>query len=488
MIENLVDFSSKNQFIPLAILIMLFVRAGYGFITYWLIPIPMSRIARGMDKLPALEGSLKLNNRSKLFTRVILSGGLSLSLFAGTASAQQALTWDEVKAKFEVSNPALRADQLNVEEMKAEEITAFLRPNPQFTAATDGTQLVRHDGVWQPLAGTQYQGSFSYLHERDHKRELRQESAREGTQITASEHEDLERSLLFNLHSMFVQTLEAKAVLDLAKADIEYYDKIINISRTRFKAGDLAQIDLDRIELLRVQYESEIETATVNLRTAKFELLQLLNDRTPVDKFDVTGKFDWSDNLQPLDDYHQIALDNRPDLRAAMETIKQSETNHKLAEANGSTDPTFSAWYTYNPSFNNPNDQQTLGLSVSVPLRFFDKNQGEKKRTLLDIDRSKNSADAAKAQVFDDVDSTYEQLRSNIALLKPYKEKYRDQATRVRDTVTFAYQHGGASLMDFLNAQSDYRVVQLAYVQLVGSYLAFSGQLNLVVGREVIHD
>jgi cobalt-zinc-cadmium efflux system outer membrane protein len=411
---------------------------------------------------------------------------LGIAFVSSFASAQQALTWKQVKAKFEAANPALRADEISVEEMKAEEITAYLRPNPQFTFSTDGTQLARHNGIWQPLTGTQYQPNFSYLHEREHKRELRLESAKEGTQIAGSQHEDLERNLLFNLRSMFVQTLEAKAVLDLARADLDYYDKIIDISRARFKVGAIAQIDLDRIELLRVQYEAEIETATVNLRTAKFELMQLINDRTPVDKFDVAGTFDWTEALQPLEDYHQIALDNRPDLRAAIETIQQSDTNHKLAVSNGSTDPTFGAWYTYNPSFNNPNDQQTLGLNVSIPLRIFDRNQGEKKRTLLDIDRSRSAADAAKAQVFDDVDSTYEQLRSNIALLKPYKEKYRDQATRVRDTVTFSYEHGAASLMDFLNAQSDYRVVQLAYVQLVGSYLTFAGQLNLVVGHEVM--
>jgi cobalt-zinc-cadmium efflux system outer membrane protein len=419
-------------------------------------------------------------------TQSIGSCVLGIAFLVSSARAQQALTWEQVKVKFEAANPALRADEINVEEMKAAEITAFLRPNPQFTFSTDGTQLVRHNGVWQPLTGTQYQPNFSYLHEREHKRELRLESAKEGTRIAGSQHEDLERNLLFSLRSMFVQTLEAKAVLDLAKADLDYYDKIIDISRARYKIGDIAQIDLDRIELLRVQYEAEIETATVNLRTAKFELMQLLNERTPVDTFDVAGTFNWSDALQPLEDYHQIALDNRPDLRAAIEAIQQSDTNHKLAVSNGSTDPTFGAWYTYNGSFNNPNSNQTLGLNVSIPLRIFDRNQGEKKRTLLDIDRSRSAADAAKAQVFDDVDSTYEQLRSNIALLKPYKEKYRDQATRVRDTVTFSYEHGAASLMDFLNAQSDYRIVQLAYVQLVGSYLTFAGQLNLVVGHEVI--
>jgi cobalt-zinc-cadmium efflux system outer membrane protein len=416
-----------------------------------------------------------------------------LSLLAAAAFAMlppalysQSLTWDQVKAKFEAANPALRADALSVDEMKATETTAFLRPNPQFTAATDGTQIASHRGVWQPLAGTQAQGTLSYLHERNHKRELRLESAQEGTQITADQHADLERNLLFDLRSQFVQTLQAKAVLDLAQADLAYYDKIIAISRDRFKAGDIAQIDLDRIELLRVQYEVELQTALVNLRTAKIQLLQLLNDRTPVEQFDVTGPFDFPDGLKPLEDFRQVALDQRPDLQAALKSVQQAQTNHKLAIANGSIDPTFSSWYTWNPSFNNPNDQQTLGLSVMVPLRIFDRNQGEKQRTQIDIGRNQQLTEAARAQVFSDVDSAYAQVESNIALLKPYKAQYKNQALRVRDTVTYSYQHGGASLMDFLNAQSDYRTVELAYLQLIGSYLTAAGQLNLAVGREVI--
>ena len=420
------------------------------------------------------------------FTRRIGSCVLCIVFLAGSARAQQALTWDQVKAKFEAVNPVLKADAANVEEMRAEEITAFLRPNPQFTLTADGTQIVRHDGVWTPFKGTTEQPNFSYLHEREHKRELRLKSAQEGTQITESQHVDLERNLIFGLRSAFVQTLQAKAVLTLAKADLDYYDKIIDISRARFNAGDLAKIDLARIELQRVQYESEIETAIVNLRTQKIALLLLLDDRTPVDQFDVSGPFDLGPELQPLGDYHQIALDNRPDLRAAIQTIEQSQTNHKLAVSNGSTDPTFGAWYTYNASTNNPNGNQTLGLSVSIPLRIFDKNQGEKKRTLIDIDRSTQAAEAAKAQVFSDVDDAFELVRSNIALIKPYKAQYLDQSVYVRDTVTFAYEHGGASLMDFLNAQSDYRVVQLAYLQLIGAYMTAAGQMNLAVGKDAI--
>jgi len=409
-----------------------------------------------------------------------------LVLAPASVPAQQPLSWDQIKARFEASSPALKADADNVDEARAEEITAYLRPNPQLGVTADGTQIAPDHGVWQPLAGTFVVPGISYLHERDHKRELRLQSAQEGTHISESEHEDLKRTLEFTLRSAFVQILEAKEVLRLAQADLDYYDKIIAISQDRFKAGDIAQIDLDRIELLRVQYEAELQTAIVNLRTAKIELLQMLNDPTPVAQFDVSGPFDFSDTLQSLDDFRQIALANRPDLQAALETIQQAQTNHKLAIANGSTDPTFGAWYTWNASTNNPNADQTLGLSLSVPLRIFDRNQGEKQRTQIDIDRTQQASQAIRAQVFSDVDTAYAEVQSDIVLLKPYKAQYNAQALRVRDTVTYSYEHGGASLMDFLNAQSDYRQVQLAYVQLIGAYLTAAGQLNLAVGREVI--
>src|ERR1039458_2798544 len=191
------------------------------------------------------------------FTQSFGSCVLCIAFLSISARAQQALTWDQVKAKFEAANPLLKADAANVEEMKAEEITAFLRPNPQFTLSVDGTQIAPKNGTWTPFKGTTEQPNFSYLHERERKRELRLESAKEGTQITESQHVDLERNLVFGLRSAFVQTLQAKAVLTLAKADLEYYDKIIEISRARFNAGDLAKIDLARIELQRVQRSEE---------------------------------------------------------------------------------------------------------------------------------------------------------------------------------------------------------------------------------------
>jgi cobalt-zinc-cadmium efflux system outer membrane protein len=418
----------------------------------------------------------------RLFGRA-LAGFL---LIVSAAHAQTVLTWDQVRERFRANNPNLAASRVGVDESKAQEITAYLRPNPDLTVSTDGTQLTPYRGVYRPFGGTQFSPSVSYLHEREHKRELRRESARGATAIASSTLEDQDRTLLFNLRSAFVNILHAKEVLRMAQENLTYYDRVLEVNRTRQQAGDISEVDLGRLELQRVQYESDLQNADVSLRTAKIQLLSLLNDRTPIEKFDVNGNFGFTEQITPLDEFRAMALDARPDLRAALQAIDKAKTDHQLAIANGSADPTFSGWWTHNPSFNNPFDYNTIGASVSIPLRFNDKNQGEKLRTELDITRNQSLAEADRAQVFSDVDSAYATIASNIALLRPYKDKYLAQAAKVRDTISFAYQNGGASLLDFLSAQNDYRNIQLSYLNLVGSYMTAAGQMNLAVGKEVI--
>ena len=270
------------------------------------------------------------------------------------APTTQVWTWDQVKENFELNNTTLMAGKLNIDELKAEEITAHLRPNPDFTLSADGTQVAPSHGVWQPFAGTFVSPGVSYLFERRNKRNLRYEAAKQGTAIGAAQTSDSERNLLFNLRSAFVGVLQAKAVLRLAQDNLAYYDKLLKVSRDRFDAGDIARIDLDRLELQRLQYESDEQTALVNLRTTKINLLALLDDRRPVDSYDVDGVFDFREDLLGLEDYRKEALDARPDLKAAVLSVQQAETNYKLAEADGSTDPTIGVWFTHNGSFNNP--------------------------------------------------------------------------------------------------------------------------------------
>jgi cobalt-zinc-cadmium efflux system outer membrane protein len=397
-----------------------------------------------------------------------------------TALGQQPLTWQQIKGRFESMNSTLRAGRIGIDEARAQEVTAYLRPNPDMTTTFDQIAPFRAN-PYRPLGSALPLVSASYLHERGGKRELRLESARKGTAVAQSQLADQERTLLFNVRNAFVQALQQKSVVALATENLAYYDRLLGVSGERFKAGDIAQVDLDRLELQRVQFETDLQTAMVNLRTAKIQLLTLLDDRTPIEQFDVTGPFEFTEQVLTLDELHQTALAKRPDLKAAMQAVDKAKTDYRLAVANGTTDPTFAMDLGRNPPI-----PAYVGFSVTVPLRIFDRNQGEKERTQLDIRRNERLQDANQAQVFSDADSAFATLNSNRVLLRGYKNKYLEQATRVRDTVSFAYQHGGASLLDFLSAQNDYRSVQLNYLNLIGAYMTAASQLNMAVGTEVI--
>jgi len=165
--------------------------------------------------------------------------------------------------------------------------------------------------------------------------------------------------------------------------------------------------------------------------------------------------------------------------------VELAKINHQLAVATGSTDPPFSLWYSHNSTTANLYSNQTIGGNISIPLRIFDRNQGEKARTQIDIGRNQRLLDAAQAQVFSDVDSAYVTLVSALNLLRPYKDKYLKLAQNTRDRISFSYQNGGASLLDYLDAEKSYRDTRLAYINLVGSYLAAAAQMDMAVGREV---
>jgi len=415
----------------------------------------------------------------RLTWRVYISLLVATGCWSQTTSPR-ALTWQETQDRFRANNPTLLAGQFNIDEARADEITAYLRPNPDLTLGLD--QITPFSSPIQPFAQSYPSVGMDYLHERGHKRELRLASAQKATAIAIATQADLERNLMYNLRDAFDRVLLAKAVQAVAKENIEFYDKEIEINRERYKVGAIAKVDFQRVELQRIQFESDLQTALVNVRTAKIDLLALLRDRTPVEDFDVAEEFQFSEPAVKLDELRTMALNSRPDLKEAEQSLEKARTDHQLSIANGTTDPTFGFDAAHEPAPLNV----FLGFSVTIPLRIFDRNQGDKLHTLLDINRNQKLRDAAELTALHDVDSAYATLESTLELLRPYKTKYLQEAEEIRSTVSFAYQHGAASLLDFLDAQKDYRDTQVTYLNLVGSYFSAVNQLNLSVGREVI--
>src|SRR5438105_4857661 len=164
-----------------------------------------------------------------------LSGGIWMAAWMTTgALAQKTLTWEDAKLQLQAANPALRAGRIGIDESRAEEITAFLRPNPDLTVSAD--QFNPFTGnPYRPFTDTLPLLSGSYLIERRHKRELRRESAQRGTAIAVSQLEDQERNLLFELRGAFVQVLQQKSVLAVTRESLAYYDRMLGVSRDRYQ-------------------------------------------------------------------------------------------------------------------------------------------------------------------------------------------------------------------------------------------------------------
>lgn len=412
-------------------------------------------------------------------SRRMLSFILGVTFTAGCLAAQTTLTWEEVKERFQKNNPNRLAGELSIEEAKANEITAGLRPNPIFTSTEDQNKLFSTN-PYRPLGAIQWTEAFSQLIERRNKRPLRVELSRLSTAISKTDLADLERQLLFVLRDAFVRVLQGKSVVELATENLKYYDRVIEVNRERQKAGDIARIDLQRVELQRAQFEGDLVNAEVNLRTAKIALLATINERAPVGGFDVSGPFDYKPVVTTNDEVRAAAAATRPDLISSITAIERAKADNRLAHANGSTDPTLIADYA------RAGPENTLGVGFSIPLRIFDRNQGEKARTAIEIRRTDKVRAGIEATIYRDVDSAYATIESVAALLKPYRERYLPQSEDVRETVSFSYSKGGASLLEFLDAQKSYRDIQLNYRNLLASYLSAINQLNLAIGKEAI--
>jgi cobalt-zinc-cadmium efflux system outer membrane protein len=412
-----------------------------------------------------------------------LSFTLICAGFCGRAFAQKPLSWDEVRDLFRKNNPNLIAGQIGVQETQANEITAGLRPNPILSTVNDQFRVFS-PGKLDAWNSAQWTQTVTQLFERRNKRGLRVESARLATSMATTDLADFERQMVFGLRTAFVQILQAKSVLELATDNLKYYERILDVNRQRLQAGDIARADLTRLELQRAQFESDLENAKVGLRTAKIQLMSMLNARQPAESFDVAGEFELKESSLNPEELHRAALEMRPDLKSALTAIDKAKTDNRLAWANGSTDPTIGLEYQRTPA--DPSGNNTMGFNISIPLRIFDKNQGEKARTALEISRAERVREGIILGIYRDVDSAYGVLESVRVLLRSYRSQYLRQAGEARDSVSFAYSNGGASLLDFLDAQKSYRDIQLNYRNLIGSYLAAAAQLNLAVGREVL--
>jgi len=375
-------------------------------------------------------------------------------------------------------NQTLRAQRLNIDQSKAGEITAGLKPNPTFTTLVDTIPIFSPKTI---RVGTQiYSEDLSYTLERGGKRAERVAVAKDSTDVASKTVVDNERQLVFQVKQAFINVLLAKSVLQLAQDDLKNFTQVVDLNHERLQAGDLAEGDYLKISLQKLQFEQDVSSGELTLIQSKAALRQLLGYQSVADDFDVKGDLEHHKATVTLADLEQQALVRRPDLQAAVSGVKMANDGVGLAYANKVRDWTWSGDYTNQGSING------VGFALSFDIPIHDRNQGEIARTQAAARQAVESQSSTQVGVLTDVVNAYYGLQTNDQIVTLYESGYLDQATQSRDISNYAYQRGSNSLLDLLDAERSYRATQLGYRQAVATYMTAAEQLNEAVGTQVI--
>jgi len=409
---------------------------------------------------------------SALLLLAVLLPGLALQ--AQTAPAP--ITLQQAVDIARTKNPNLLSGQQHVNATKASEITAGLRQNPNFTVSGSEVSLPANN----PSNPYQYVGNVNRLFERGEKRRWRLDVAHATTDVTQSQYKDSERQAVLAVKQSFTQMLAAKAALKVADDNLQSYRKTVDLSKARLDAGDISATDFERIDLQLAEFESDSDNAKLNLVQASDQLQLLLGIDKPSDNFDITGTLDPPTITAPLAQIEQQALQSRPDYLAAEQSVRLADANVKLADASGTTDPTIGGEYERVGTFN------SAGFQVSIPLRIFDRNQGEKERTRYEAQSNRFAETAARNQVVSDVDQAWAGYEIATHLAQRYNGHYVEESNHVRDNLEYSYRHGGTTLLDYLDALRDYRQIHLDALNANTQVWLAIHQLSFAAATEIV--
>ncbi len=411
----------------------------------------------------------------KRFVGILLLG-LVCRAFAGGPG--QALTLPDALALLRTQNPALASARAHLAAVQAGETTAKLRPNPMLSLANEDFNVF-NPSKFDIANGQEFTDNVSFLVERGHKRQRRMEDAQLTTLVAGHTYRDNQRQLELLLKAAFVGMLQAKATLKLAQDNLSDYSRTLEASQLRLQTGDISQTDFDRIKVEEARFQTDLLNAELALAQTRMQLASLLGVQEQ-SGLDIAGTLARPALSLDAVTLRAAALATRPDYLAAVEGVRKAQADLALARANGATDVTLA------PEYKRNGPDNTLGFTVQVPLRVFDKNQGEKLRTSRELEASRFSETASRQQVISDVDQAFAAFQTALRRADLYSTDYLQRARLVRDRTEFSYRNGATNLLDYLDAVRSYRDVELAAITADAQLLLAVHQLSYATATELL--
>ncbi len=376
------------------------------------------------------------------------------------------------------NNPTLQASRTLISQNKEQEVTANLRPNPVLSWDAQFLPLFTPD-LWSSSyidTTAQFDLGLGYLFERGRKRQHRLQAAKDLTAVTEAQVADAERTTVESAAQQFITALLARANLEFALQLLDSYQRSVNVSQEQYKAGGLSKVDLLKIQLQTLQFQGDVSAARIARAQALGSLRQLMGfDSVPRD-YDVAGNLNYQPLALRMEDLQARALTLRPDLQTAQRSVASANSQIGLAKANAKQDLNVTFDYSH------VNAANVGSFFFNIPLPIFNRNQGEVARNYFVLTQSQLLEKAAEQQVLTDVRNAYELVRNSAEVVDLYNKGYLQQAQEALEITRFSYQHGAASLLDFLDAERSYRATELSYRQALATYMSALEQLRQAVG------
>ena len=366
-----------------------------------------------------------------------------------------------------------------IEYTKGQEVTARLFPNPllsvgTLSAYTQGRTLFNSGQLFTQVA---------QLFELAGKRGYRIESAGFGTQSAEAAFEDAVRQLGFTVKDTYYRIQLAQRRLVLAEENRERFSRILAINTIRFNKGYIAEIDLIRIRLQMVDFHSQVIQSLQTAESMKGELRQLLR-LSPQTVLELTTELGFRRIDPDIEKLRVTALDVRPDIRAKRFTFSQRESELKLAKAYQIPDVTIGAGYAIQGA-RGPDNPGQVALNVGIPLPLFNRNQGGILQAEVSLQSAEADLDKSMNLVENEVDVAYRNLLQSRRLVEAYFGEVLEDARATFTIIERAYERGGATILDLLDAARTSRTIQQNYIEALFNYQHNLFQLESAVGQEI---
>ena len=389
------------------------------------------------------------------------------------------LSVNDALALFISQNLDVLIAKYGIEFSKGQQITAALFPNP---VASIGTLSSFTQGRTSSNSGAVI-SQVQQLFELAGKRGYRIESAGYGSQSAEASFEDAVRQLGFTVKDTYYKIQLAQRRLVLAEENRDRFSRILDINTIRFKKGYIAEVDLIRIRLQMVDFQSQVIQSLQEGETARGDLRQLLR-LSPKTTLELTTDLDFRRIDPDINKLRTAALDFRPDIKARRFTYSQRESDLKLAKAYRVPDVTIGGGYAVQGA-QGPDNPQQWSLNLGLPLPVFNRNQGGIHQAEVAVLTAEADLNKTMNLVENEVEVAYRNLLQSRRLVEAYVGGVLEDARSTMTIVERAYERGGATILDLLDAARTSRMIQQNYIEALFNYQHNLFQLESAVGQEI---